>query len=160
MNYTTEIKSDIQSEGLFKEVLRIVKIPILLGLLITPIRFGLEQLGIPEIYIFLVGLLWFSFGLSVYWGIKLFNKPKATLLLFYGLVIFSPITRIAVAVLWWLDRKFEMGSHYGLYFDNFPEALLNHVFYGALIQIIPGFLIDITTLALIRHFKTQGSKNG
>lgn len=155
MNYTTEIKSDIQSEGLFKEVLRIVKIPILLGLLVTPIRFGLEQLGITEVYIFLIGLLWLSLGLSIYWGFKLEEGSKAPVKLFTALLIFSPISRIPVAVLWWLDRKFEMGSHYGLYFDNFPEALLNHVFYGALIQIVLGFILGMITIALIKRFKNQ-----
>jgi len=155
MNYTSEINNHSDTNSLFKEVLELVKIPILLGLLVTPIRFGLEQLGIPEVYIFLVGLLWFSLGLSIYWGFKLEESSKAPLKLFTALLIFSPISRIPVAVLWWLDRKFEMGSHYGLYFDNFPQALLNHVFYGALIQIVPGFILGMITLALIKRFKTQ-----
>lgn len=155
MNYTSEINNHSDTNSLFKEVLDLVKIPILLGLLVTPIRFGLEQLGIPEAYIFLVGLLWFILGLSIYWGFKLEESLKAPLKLFTALLIFSPISRIPVAVLWWLDRKFEMGSHYGLYFDNFPQALLNHVFYGAHIQIVPGFILGMITLAVIKRFKTQ-----
>ncbi len=56
-----------------------------------------------------------------------------------------------VSVLWWIDTKWEIGTHYGLYFDSFGQAVLNQVIYGSLVQIIPGFLLGSITLAIMRN---------
>ena len=71
-----------------------------------------------------------------------------------SLLIYSPISRIPVAILWWVDTKWEIGTHYGLYFDNFGQALLNHVIYGSLVQVAPGFLLGTLTIAITRYRKT------
>ena len=126
---------------IFLKALRLAKTPIIIALFVTPIRFFLELAGLPEEAIFIFGLLWLALAFAVYWGIKLYNEKRPYLLLLLSLVIFSPVSRFTVFVAWWIDTNWEIGTHYGLYFDNWKQALLNHVVYGALVQIIPGFFL-------------------
>ena len=130
------------------------KAPIIIALILTPVRYGLELLGLPENAIFIIGLLWLTLGIAIYLGIKLGNQKQAYKILLLSLLIYSPISRIPVAILWWVDTKWEIGTHYGLYYDNFGQALLNHVIYGSLVQLIPGFLLGIVTIAIMRYRKT------
>lgn len=129
------------------------KAPIIIALILTPVRYCLELLGLPENAIFIIGLLWLTLGFSIYLGIKLGNQKQAFKILLLSLLIYSPISRIPVAILWWVDTKWEIGTHYGLYFNNFGQAVLNHVGYGSLIQIIPGFLLGSITLAIMSNKK-------
>ncbi|MBU2921124.1 hypothetical protein KO504_07195 [Winogradskyella psychrotolerans] len=130
------------------------KAPIIIALILTPVRYGLELLGLPENAIFIIGLLWLTLGIAIYLGIKLGNQKQAYKILLLSLLIYSPISRIPVAILWWVDTKWEIGTHYGLYFDNFGQALLNHVIYGSLVQLVPGFLLGIVTITIMRYRKT------
>ena len=74
-------------------------------------------------------------------------------LLLLSLAIFAPISRLTVFAAWWIDKKWEIGTHYGLFFDAWEQALLNQVVYGAIIQIIPGFVLGAITLAIMRRRK-------
>tara|TARA_B110000263_G_scaffold206950_1_gene188106 strand:- start:159 stop:593 length:435 start_codon:yes stop_codon:yes gene_type:complete len=139
--------------SIFIRAFSIAKTPVLIAMFITPIRFSLELAGLPENVIFVIGLLWLTLAFAVYWGIKLYNEKQPYLLLLSSLFIFSPISRFTVFVIWWIDTKWSIGTHYGLYFDNWVQALLNHVVYGALVQIIPGFLLGSMTLAIMRYRK-------
>jgi len=130
------------------------KAPIIIALILTPVRYGLELLGLPENAIFIIGLLWLTLGIAIYLGIKLGNQKQAYKILLLSLLIYSPISRIPVAILWWVDTKWEIGTHYGLYYDNFGQALLNHVIYGSLVQLVPGFLLGIVTITIMRYRKT------
>ena len=138
---------------IFQHAFRLAKTPIIIALLVTPIRFSLELVGIPEKVIFIIGLLWLTLAFAIYWGIKLYNEKHPYLILLLSLIIFSPISRFPVAVLWWIDTRWEIGSHYSLYFDSFAQATFQQVVYGSLIQIIPGFLLGSITLAIMRHRK-------
>lgn len=129
------------------------KVPIIIALILTPVRYCLELLGLPENAIFIIGLLWLTLGFAIYLGIKTFNKKMPYHILLLSLAIFSPISRVPVAILWWVDTKWEIGTHYGLYYDNFDEALLNHVIYGSLVQLIPAFILGSITIALMRYRK-------
>ena len=140
--------------SIFIRAFSIAKTPVLIAMFITPIRFSLELAGLPENVIFVIGLLWLTLAFAVYWGIKLYNEKQPYLLLLSSLFIFSPISRFTVFVIWWIDTKWSIGTHYGLYFDNWVQALLNHVIYGALVQIIPGFLLGSITLAIMRYRKS------
>lgn len=157
MNYITGIKSDTRAGFRLSSIYQIVKIPVLIGLLITPIRFGLELLAIPEQYIFFIGLLWYALAMSIYWAIKHYQTPRPLLLITYCLIILSVFTRIPVALLWLFESNYQMGSHYGLFFDNFPQALLNQVVYGSIIQVIPGIILSAITITLIRNRKLKKS---
>ena len=130
------------------------KAPIIIALILTPVRYGLELLGLPENAIFIIGLLWLTLGFAIYLGIKIAMHKKAFKILLLSLLIYSPISRIPVAILWWVDTKWEIGTHYGLYYDNFGQALLNHVIYGSLVQLVPGFLLGIVTITIMRYRKT------
>lgn len=149
-----KIKKSKTKSSIIKRAYKLVRIPIIIALLVTPIRFLLELIGLPENIIFIIGLLWLTLALSIYWGIKLYNEKESYLLLLCGLLIFSPISRLPVVLFWWIDTKWSIGTHYGLYFDNWLQALLNHVIYGTIIQLIPGFLIGSITLTIMKHKKS------
>lgn len=139
---------------LLQQAISYAKTPIIISLFLSPIRYILELIGLPENAIFIIGLLWLTLGFSIYLGIKTFNKELAYRILLLSLIIFSPISRIPVAILWWVDTKWEIGTHYGLYYNNFGEALVNHVIYGSLVQLIPAFLLGSITIAIMRNRKT------
>lgn len=143
---------------MFKQALRLAKTPIILALFVTPIRFLLEFVGLPEISIFFIGLLWLTLAFAVYWGLKLFNEEQPYHLLLLSLAIFSPVSRLTVFVAWWIDTKWQIGTHYSLYFDHWTQALLNQVVYGALAQIIPGFILGALMLAVMRSRKRVARK--
>jgi len=140
---------------MFLRALNLAKTPVLIAMFVTPIRFFLEMAGLPENVIFIIGLLWLTLAVAIYWGVKLYNEKQSYLLLLLSLIIFSPVSRFTVFVVWWIDTKWAIGTHYGLYFDNWVQALLNHVVYGALVQIIPGFLLGSMTLAFMRYRKSE-----
>ena len=145
-------------QGVLQQAFHLAKIPIIISLFLTPVRFLLELAGLPEYAIFIIGLLWLTLAFSVYWGIKLYNEKKAYLLLLVSLIIFSPVSRLTVVAAWWVDTRWEIGTHYGLYFDHWTQALLNQVVYGALVQIIPGFIIGALILAVMRSRKKVARK--
>ena len=127
----------------------------IISIFVTPARYFLELAGFPENVIFIIGLLWLALAFSVYWGIKLYNENYRYLLLLLSLIIFSPISRIPVAILWWIDTRWEIGTHYSLYFDNFAQAFFQQVVYGSLTQIIPGFLLGSLTLVIMKNRKAS-----
>ena len=144
---------------LFQEVLQLAKTPIIIALFLTPIRFTLELIDIPENFIFIIGLLWLTIGISIYWGIRFHHKQRFLLLLLLSLIIYSPVSRFPVAIAWWIDTHWELGTHYGFYFDTFGQVVLNQVIYGSILQIIPGFLLGSITFAIVQSKKTLHVKN-
>lgn len=145
---------------LLHEAISIIKTPIIIALLVTIVRYILELLGISENIIFIIGLLWLTLGFSIYWGIKLSDTKTPFILLLLCLTIFSPLSRIPVAILWWVDNKWEIGTHYGLYFNSFEQALFNQIIYGSLIQLIPGFTLGAITIAIMQKQHNKKHKNG
>jgi|TARA_B110000914_G_scaffold224645_1_gene242957 hypothetical protein len=150
-NYKENVLSN--RKVIFQRAFNLAKAPIIISLFVTPSRYFLELAGFPENVIFIVGLLWLALAFSVYWGIKLYNENYRFLLLLLSLIIFSPISRIPVAILWWIDTRWEIGTHYSLYFDNFAQAFFQQVVYGSLTQIIPGFLLGSLTLVIMKNRK-------
>ncbi|MBT6170738.1 MAG: hypothetical protein HOH98_08345 [Flavobacteriaceae bacterium] len=150
-NYKENVLSN--RKVIFQRAFNLAKAPIIISLFVTPTRYFLELAGFPENVIFIVGLLWLALAFSVYWGIKLYNENYRYLLLLLSLIIFSPISRIPVAILWWIDTRWEIGTHYGLYFDNFAQAFFQQVVYGSLTQIIPSFLLGSLTLVIMKNRK-------
>ena len=147
-------ETDSIQKSIVKLALRLAKTPILIALILTPIRFSLELAGLPESAIFIIGLLWLTLAFAIYWGIKLYNVKGAYLILLLSLAIFSPISRFPVALLWWIDTRWNIGTHYSLYFDNFAQAVFQQMVYGSLIQLIPGFLLGAITITIMRHKKS------
>ncbi len=137
-----------------QQAIHFAQVPVIISLFLSPIRYTLELIGLPENAIFIIGLLWLTLGFAIYLGIKTFNEKKPYQIILLSLIIFSPISRIPVAILWWIDTKWEIGTHYGLYYDSFGDALLNHVIYGSLVQLIPAFLLGTITIAIMRYRKT------
>ena len=150
-NYKENVLSN--RKVIFQRAFNLAKAPIIISLFVTPVRYFLELAGFPENVIFIIGLLWLTLAFSVYWGIKLYNENYRFLLLLLSLIIFSPISRIPVAILWWIDTRWDIGTHYGLYFDNFAQAFFQQVVYGSLTQIIPGFLLGSLTLVIMKNRK-------
>jgi hypothetical protein len=102
-----------------------------------------------EVYIFLIGLLWLALVLSVYWGIKLSKHKTPCKLLLISLIIFSPITRIPVVILWWVTKTFEIGTHYDMW-DNWSQVLLGQLLYMPLIQIFLGFILGVLVITMVK----------
>ncbi|UCE93089.1 MAG: hypothetical protein JSV73_09770 [Flavobacteriaceae bacterium] len=144
-------KENTAEQTLFQEAIHHAKTPVIIALFLTPVRFTLELLGVPENFIFIVGLLWFTIGISIYWGIRFYQNERFLKLLLLSLVIYSPISRIPVAMAWWIDTNWQLGTHYGLYFDTFGQILLNQVFYGSLLQIIPGFITGSIAFVIMQN---------
>jgi hypothetical protein len=128
---------------------RLAAVPVLISLVVTPVRLFLELAGLPAEVIFIVGLLWLTLGVAFYWGMELSSEPHPYQLLFLGLVIFSPISRFPVFVVWWISETLELGTHYEI-FDNWIQALVGQLFWGSLVQIIPGTVVGFLTLAFVR----------
>lgn len=159
------MENNLDNKILLKKAISLVKLPIIISLFLTPLRFSLELIGINENYIFFIGLLWLTLAFSIYWAIRHYKTHLFLIILLLSLIIYSPISRIPVAIVWWIDTHWALGTHYGMYFDTFTQVLLNHVFYGSLVQIIPGFLIGLFTFAIMQQrqtlkFKNKTSKNG
>ena len=142
-------------KDIFKKALRLARTPIIISFILTPIRFLLELAGLPEAAIFIIGLLWLTLFFAVFWAFKLKDEVRPYLLLFFSLVIYSPISRFTVFIAWWVDLKWEIGTHYGLYFESWPKAFLNQVGYGTLVQLIPGFVLGALTLAILRQRQSK-----
>lgn len=140
--------------GVLQQALQLAKTPIIISFFLTPVRFLLELAGLPEYAIFIIGLLWLTLAFSVIWGFKLYNEKNAFLILLVSLLIFSSVSRLTVVAAWWVDTTWEIGTHYGLYFDNLSQSLLNQGLYGSLVQIIPGFLLGAITIAVLRSKKS------
>ena len=157
-NILIDKKESSNRESLLQQAFNLAKTPILISLFVTPVRFLLELAGLPEYAIFLIGLLWLTLAFSVFWGFKIYNEKQPYLLLLLSLTIFSPISRITVVAAWWVDITWEIGTHYGLYFDNWPQVLLNQGIYGALVQIIPGFILGSITIAILRNKKSKSKQ--
>ncbi len=138
---------------MFLRALSLAKTPVLIAMFVTPIRFFLELAGLPENVIFIIGLLWLTLVFAVYWGIKLFTEERPYQLLLLSLIIFSPVSRIPVFVLWWITKTWELGTHYDI-FDNWVQALVGQLVYGSLVQIIPGFILGSLTLAIMQYRKS------
>ncbi len=147
------MKRNIKSKAIFRRALNLAKTPIIIAFFVTPIRFLLELSGLPVNIIFIIGLLWLALAFAVYWGIKIYDENRPYLLLLLSLIIFSPISRFPVAVFWWIDTKWEIGTHYGNVFDSFAQAAFQQMTYGSLNQIIPSFLLGSLTLAIMRQRK-------
>lgn len=149
-----DVKEDVKEvgnkQGLFYQAIHLAKIPMLISLVLTPVRFLLEYAGLPDYAIFIIGLLWLTLTFAVYWGIKLYQKRQAYLLLMLSLILFSPVSRLTVVAAWWVDRKWELGTHYGDFFDSWAQVLLNQGVYGSLVQIIPGVLLGSLTIFVMR----------
>lgn len=142
---STILSGSSNSSSILSQAFALAKIPILISFIITPVRFGLELAGIPDKYVFLIGLLWLTLAFGIYWGVKLKAHRFPYLLLLLGMMIYSPISRIPVFILWWITKTWNLGTHYDI-FDGWQQALIGQLFYGALIQIIPGFILGSITL--------------
>jgi hypothetical protein len=134
---------------MFKHALRLAAWPVLISLLITPVRIFLELAGVPTVFVFPLGLLWLAMGFAVFLGLRLGEEEHPYLLLLLSLVIFSPPSRVPVFLMWWIDTTWEIGTHYNI-FDSWGQALFSQLFWGSLIQVIPGFLIGSVVLGIKR----------
>ena len=137
---------------MFRRVLSLAAVPTLISLFVTPVRFFLELAGLPLSLIFIVGLLWLTFAVVVFWGIKLCDEERPYRLLLSSLVVFSVISRIPVLVLWWVTTTWALGTHYNV-FENWGQAIVGTVVLGPFVHIIPGGLLGSVTLAIKRRRK-------
>ena len=140
---------------MFRRALSLAAWPAVIAVFVTLVRFSLELAGLPTEAIFIIGLLWFTLAVAVFWGIRLADEESPYRLLLLSLVVFSPLSRIPVVVLWWVTKTWGLGTHYDI-LENWGQALVGHLVLGSLVQIIPGGLLGSLTLAIKRRRKTLG----
>lgn len=136
--------------NLVKYSWQLVKFPVVVALLITPTRFGLELAGVPDYLVFPIGLLWWSLAVSVYWATKHYSYPSPHKLLLLSLLILALISRIPVFILWWITKTWHIGTHYDI-FDNWTQAFIGQFFWGPIIQVIPSMIIASIVIAVKRN---------
>jgi hypothetical protein len=134
---------------MFERAIRLAAWPVLISLFITPVRVFLELAGVPNVFVFPLGLLWLALGFAVFLGTRLGEEEHPYLLLLLSLVIFSPPSRVPVFVMWWIDTQWELGTHYNI-FESWGQALFSQLFWGSVIQVIPGFLVGSAVLGIKR----------
>lgn len=139
---------------IIKQAWQLAKFPIVIALLITPIRFGLELAGVPDYLVFPIGLLWWSIAVSAYWATKHFNHSSPYKLVFVSLLILAPISRIPVFVLWWITKTWNIGTHYDI-FENWIQAFVGQFFWGPLIQMVPSMIVA----SIILMIKTKNTES-
>ncbi len=137
---------------MFRRALSLAAWPAVIAVFVTLVRFSLELVGLPTEVIFIIGLLWLTLVVAVFWGIKLSDEERPYRLLFSSLVVFAVLSRLPVLALWWITKTWELGTHYDV-FDNWGQALVGQLVIGPLVQIIPGGLLGSLTLAIKRHRK-------
>ena len=138
-----------QGDQVVNRAIRLAAWPVLISLLITPIRVFLELANVPTVFVFPLGLLWLTLGFAIFLGIKLDEEKRPYFLLLLCLVIFSPPSRFPVFVMWWIDTTWGLGTHYGI-FEDWQQALISQLFWGSAIQVIPGFLLGSAILSIRR----------
>ena len=134
---------------MFKRALGIAVWPALISLLVTFARFFGERAQLPNAVTFVLGIVWLTFIVAIYWGVNLADEEQPYRLLLLSLVVFALLSRIPVFALWWITNTWGLGTHYD-FTDSFGQALLAQLF-GALIQIVPGTILGWATLALKRR---------
>lgn len=137
------------AHSVFTHARRLAAWPILISLVITPLRVALELAGVPTVFVFPLGLLWLALGFSVFLGRRPGDEKHPYLLLLLSLVIFSPPSRVPVFVMWWVDTTWAIDTHYGD-FASWQQALFSQLFWSSVIQVIPGFLIGAAVLGVTR----------
>ena len=139
----------IRRRSILARALRLAAWPVLISLFITPARVFLELAGVPTVFVFPLGLLWLALGFAVFLGTRLGEEEHPYLLLLLSLVIFSPPSRVPVFVMWWIDTQWDLGTHYNI-FESWGQALFSQLFWGSVIQVIPGFLLGSAVLGIKR----------
>ena len=134
---------------MFKRALGLAVWPALIALLVTLARFFGERANLPDAVTFVLGIIWLTFIVAIYWGIKLADDEQPYRLLLVSLVIFAVLSRIPVLALWWVTDTWGLGTHYD-FTDSFGQALVAQAF-GALTQIVAGTILGWATLALKRR---------
>ena len=134
---------------MLKRSLKLAALPALISLFVTLARFFGERAELPNPVTFAIGIIWLTLVVAVSWGLKLAREENPYRLLFLNLVVFTLLSRIPVVALWWITKTYGLGTHYDV-FDGWGSALVAQ-FFGALIQIVPGSLLGVMTLALKRR---------
>lgn len=141
---------------MLKRSLKLAALPALISLFVTLARFFGERAELPNPVTFVIGIIWLTLVVAVFLGLKLAGEENPYRLLFLNLVVFTLLSRIPVVALWWITKTYGLGTHYDV-FDSWGSALVAQ-FFGALIQIVPGSLLGVMTLALKRRSDARAAE--
>jgi hypothetical protein len=130
--------------------------PALLSLGVTLLRFAAERSELPSVVPFLLGIFWLTLIVAVYWAWKLRKEAAPYRLLFGALLAFAILSRIPVVALWFVARRYDLGTHYDMY-RSLAQALLFQFGVSASVQVAAGFLLGGAALA---RFRRKQSKEG
>ena len=139
---------------MFKRALGLAAWPALISLLVTLARFFGERASLPNAVTFVLGIIWLTFVVAIYWGVKLADDERPYRLLLLSLVVFAVLSRIPVFALWWVTNTWGLGTHYD-FTDTLGQALVGQFIFGSLQQILPGAILGWAMLALKRRQATE-----
>jgi hypothetical protein len=135
--------------------------PAVLSLGVTLLRFAAERSELPSVVPFLLGIFWLTLIVAVYWAWRLRKEAAPYRLLFGALLAFAILSRIPVVALWFVARRYDLGTHYDMY-RTLSQAVLFQFGVSASVQVAAGFLLGGAALARFRRKasrKERGSAN-
>ena len=135
---------------MLKRAVRLAVWPSIVSVAITSLRFAGERADWPSLWTFLLGIIWLTVIVGVYWGYKLSAENRPMRLLCISLLVFSWLSRIPVVALWWVTTRFTLGTHYDMYRD-LPQALAFQFGVSSLVQVAIGATIGGATIAFVRY---------
>ncbi len=135
---------------MLKSAFQLATWPAVISLFVTLVRLFGELAGIPSPITFLIGIIWLTLIVAVFWGLQLGTEKHPYRLLFLSLLVFALLSRIPVTALWWVTKTYQLGTHYDV-FNSWGEALVNQFLFGTLLQIVPGGILGLSLLAIKRR---------
>lgn len=128
---------------------RLAARPAAISVFITLARFFSERARLPEAVSFFIGITWLTLIVGAYLGIRLADGERPYRILVLSLLVFSLLSRIPVVVLWWITRRYGLGTHYDV-FDGWLDALGAQLVWAAF-QVLTGTVLGVAALLLKRR---------
>jgi len=118
---------------------------ILLGFMVTALRFALEKTAAPPFFVQLVGVTWIApvVGAFFFWTAR--EERRGFAFVVRSLVIYALAVRGGVFLLMLLATTRRLGSHY----DVTSLTLVRHPLTGQTHHFVPGSLAQFVDLALV-----------
>jgi hypothetical protein len=135
---------------MLKDALRRAAWPAVISLFVTLVRLFGELAALPSAITFLIGIIWLTLVVAVFWGVRLAEEEYPYRLLFLSLSVFALLSRIPVTALWWMTKTYHLGTHYDV-FDSWGQALVGQFIFGTLSQLVAGGILGSIVLAIRRR---------
>jgi hypothetical protein len=141
---------------MFHRALKLSAWPAFISLLVTLARFFAERAELPEAVCFFIGIAWLTLVVGAYFGFRLADEKRPFRLIFASLLTFAVLSRIPVALLWWITKTFGLGTHYDV-FSGWGHVLYAQLFFGVSQQAVTGGIVAVIAVFLKRKLKPESN---